>query len=44
VHIEQIRAEIKPNNQFDKDMEFLQNDGKIYTTMDDEHFSIVTNT
>lgn len=43
MHVDQIRQALKPINQqmFAQDLEALQNDGKIYQTIDDEHYGIV---
>nr|CAD2155090.1 unnamed protein product [Meloidogyne enterolobii] len=41
VHVEQIRSSIKPGQDFMSDIQFLLDEGKIYTTLDDDHFSII---
>ena len=41
VHVEQIRASVKPGQNFMSDIQFLLDEGKIYTTLDDDHFSVI---
>jgi len=39
VHVNKIKEEVKPNNNFASDMHMLVNEGLIYTTTDEDHFA-----
>ena len=43
MHVDQIRRALKPMTQqmFAQALETLQNDGKIYQTIDEEHYGLV---
>lgn len=41
VYIEHIRNSLNPDSNFANDLQILQNEGQIYTSLDDNHFVIV---
>jgi hypothetical protein len=40
IDVELIRSAVQPNNEFNDDLQFLQNERIIYTTFDGDHYAI----